>query len=132
MKSTELADLMSKASKAKEDIEATTNALNADEKFLAETTKTCATEDRLYQQRSKTRNEEIEALGETLDILTGDEARSLFDKTMNFLQISRASTAMQEKARSRVMQKLLAVSKRNKSWMMASLALRVKLDAFGK
>ena len=33
-KSTELADLMDKAAKAKEDIEATTNTLDADQKFL--------------------------------------------------------------------------------------------------
>merc|ERR1719181_780401 len=82
---------MDKAAKAKEDIEATTGALTADQEFLIETTKGCATEDKLYAQRSATRNQEITALSETLDILTGDEARSLFDKTISFTQLVSAS-----------------------------------------
>merc|ERR1719387_659555 len=86
-KELELSDLLDKVAKAKEDQEATANALEADKKFLAETEKGCKTEDELYAKRSKVRNEEIMALGETLDILTGDEARSLFDKTISFLQV---------------------------------------------
>jgi chromosome segregation ATPase len=134
-KSVELAELMDKASKAKEDIDATSNALAADQKFLKETTKSCTTEEELYARRSKTRNEEIVALGETLDILTGDEARALFDKTISFIQVISGSTAtmkMQEKAKSKAMQRLLMMSKKSKNWMLASLAVRVKLDAFGK
>jgi len=75
------------------------------------------------------------ALGETLDILTGDEARALFDKTISFIQVISGSTAtmkMQEKAKSKAMQRLLMMSKKSKNWMLASLAVRVKLDAFGK
>merc|ERR1719281_1359273 len=102
---------MDKASKAKEDIGATSNTLEADKDFLAETTKNCKTEDELYAKRSKTRAAEIEALGETLDILTGDEARSLFDKTLNFLQVGSsaalARAAMQEKAKTKAMQLIL-------------------------
>jgi len=133
-KSVELADLMDKAAKAKEDIEATTGALTADQQFLIETTKGCATEDKLYAQRTKTRNEEITALSETLDILTGDEARSLFDKTISFTQLVSASatSARMEKAKNQAFQRILMVSKKTKNWMLASLAVRVKLDAFVK
>jgi len=133
-KSVELSDLMDKAAKAKEDIEVTTNALSADQTFLMETTKGCATEDKLYAQRSKTRNEELTALSETLDILTGDEARALFDKTISFTQLvsSSSTSAMMEKAKNQAFQRILMVSKKNKNWMLASLAVRVKLDAFGK
>merc|ERR1719281_794335 len=83
-----LSNLMDKAAKAKEDIEATTNTLTADEKYLLEATKSCKFEDEEYAKRSKVRNEEIKALSETLNILTGDEARSLFDKTISFVQVS--------------------------------------------
>jgi chromosome segregation ATPase len=137
-KEMELSDLMDKAAKAKEDVEATTNTLTADEKFLMETTKGCKTEDELYAQRTKTRNDEIKALGETLDILTGDEARSLFDKAINFVQVGAASNvnlgraAMQEKAKTKAMQGILMMAKKHKNWMLASLAVRVKLDAFTK
>jgi hypothetical protein len=133
-KETELADLMDKAAKAKEDIEATTNTLNADEKFLLEATKSCKTEDELYARRTKVRNEEIKALAETLEILTGDEARSLFDKTINFVQVRAvtARAAMQEKAKNKAMQRILMMAKKSKNWQLASLAVRVKLDAFTK
>jgi len=135
-KSSELAELMDKASKAKEDIEATTKALDADQTFLAETTKSCKTETDLYQKRSKTRNDEIEALSETLDILTGDEARSLFDKTISFVQVesrsNTARTAIMMKAQNKAMQRILMMAKKNKNWQLASLAVRVKLDAFTK
>merc|ERR1719408_1183711 len=87
-KETELADLLDKAAKAKEDIESTKEALSADEQMLLEASKSCATEEEEYAGRSKVRSEEIKALGETLDILTGDEARDLIGKTLNFLQIS--------------------------------------------
>jgi len=134
-KESELADIMDKASKAKEDIEATSNTLEADKDFLAETTKNCKTEDELYAKRSKTRAAEIEALGETLDILTGDEARSLFDKTLNFLQtsvVSKSTMTMQERAKSKAMARILMMSKKSKNWQMAGLAVRVKLDSFTK
>jgi hypothetical protein len=126
---------MDKAAKAKEDIEATTNTLTADEQFLMETTKSCQTEDDLYAKRTKVRNEEVKALSETLDILTGDEARSLFDKTINFLQVgsvSNSRAAMQERAKSRAVQRILMVSKKHKSWQLATIAVHIKLDAFTK
>jgi len=139
-KSVELSDLMDKAAKAKEDIDATTNALTADQKFLVETTQGCKTEDELFAKRTATRNEEVKALAETLDILTGDEARSLFDKTaaVNFLQLGTVSSAdlarvaMQEKVKAKAFQRVLMMAKKHKSWQLASLAVHVKLDAFTK
>jgi len=130
-KSLELSDLMDKAAKAKEDIDATQNTLAADTAFLAETTAGCKSEDELFAARTKTRNEEIVALGETLDILTGDEARSLFDKTINFLQVS-TSSAMMVRAQNKAVSRLLMMAKKSKNWQLASLAVRVKLDAFTK
>jgi len=137
-KTLELSTLLDKVAKAKEDQEATANTLAADQKFLAETQAGCKTEDELYAKRSKVRNEEIKALAETLDILTGDEARSLFDKTINFVQVgatsrsNRARAAMQEMAKTRAMQRILMTSKKHRSWLLASLAVQVKLDAFTK
>merc|ERR1719160_946477 len=137
-KELELADLLDKVAKAKEDQEATANTLEADKKFLAETEKGCKTEYELYAKRSKVRDEEIKALSETLDILTGDEARSLFDRTISFLQVGSASrvntarAAMQERAKSKAMQRILMMSKKHKNWQLASLAVKVKLDAFTK
>jgi hypothetical protein len=133
-KEAELADLLDALAKAKEEIETTQNTVDADTKFLAETTKTCAEEDQLYAARVKVRSQEIVAIGETLDILSGDEARSLFNKQEEFqmfLQVS-SSAAMQERAKNQALQKILQTAKKNKNWQLAALAVRVKLDAFTK
>merc|ERR1719484_314391 len=132
MKETELADLLDKVAKSKEDIASTTEALTADEQMLLEATKSCKTEEEEYAGRSKVRSEEIKALGETLDILTGDEARDLFGKTINFLQISSVEVSSANTAATTAMQRLMAVARRHKNWALASLAVRVRLDAFKK
>merc|ERR1719199_1649779 len=103
-------------------MESTKEALSADEAFLLETTKNCRIEDEEYAGRVKVRSEEIKALGETLDILTGDEARSLFDKTISFLQVASVSRsdsaqrlAAQEKATTSAMQRIVEVARRHKN-----------------
>lgn len=138
-KETELSDLLYKVAKSKKDVEKTQGALSADEAFMLDMTENCRVEDEEYAKRSKVRTEEIKALGETLDILTGDEARSLFDKTVSFVQVEAVSNsntaqraAAQEKASTRAMQRIVEVAKKHKNWQLASLALKVKLDAFTK
>jgi len=125
MKETELADLMDKAAKAKEDIESTTEALSADEQMLLEASKSCATEEEEYAGRTKVRSNEIKALGETLNILTGDEARDL----MNNVDTHSASQSV---AVSTAMEKIMTVARQHKNWALATLAVHVKLDAFTK
>jgi len=130
-----LSDLLYKVAKSKKDIEKTNSQLTADEQFMLEMTKNCRIEDEEYAKRVKVRTEEIKALGETIGILTGDEARSLFDKTIAFLQVKAVSGSrakMQEKAATNAMQRIVQVAKKHKNWQLASLALRVKLDAFTK
>jgi len=132
-KESQLAELMDKAAKAKEDIEATTAALTADQEFLAEAQSSCATEDAEYAKRVKVRTEEIKAIGETLDILTGDEARSLFDKTLKLLQTGAVSRfSVQEQVKQRSMMRIMSIAKKHRNWALASLAVKVKLDAFTK
>jgi len=138
-KELQLADLISKVAKAKEEVEATMSALSADQAFLLEATQNCRIEDEEYAKRVAVRSDEITALGETLNILTGDEARSLFDKTISFLQVGSVSNsnsaerlAAQEKAATSAMNRIVAVARKHKNWMLASLAVKVKLDAFTK
>jgi len=132
-----LSDLLYKVANAKEDVTATTKALEADQTFLAETMEGCGKEDAEYAKRMKIRTQEITAIAETLKILTGDEARSLFDKTISsFLQLGSVSesvtSAAQEMAKTSAMQRILAAAKKHKNWALASLAVRVRLDAFTK
>jgi hypothetical protein len=139
-KETELADLLFKVARSKKEVERTQAALSADEKFLLEMTENCKVEDEEYAKRVKVRTEEIKALGETIGILTGDEARSLFDKTIDsFLQLGAVSNAVssqkvvaQERAATRAMQRILQLARKHGNWQLAGLAVRVKLDAFTK
>jgi hypothetical protein len=131
-----LADIEFKVGRARHDIKTITHQLEMDEKFLMEMTKSCTAEAEEYQNRVKVRSEEIRAIGETIDILTGDEARSLFDKTMAFLQVGAVSSSQRararEKAASQAMQRMVKVARKYRNWQLASLAVRVKLDAFTK
>jgi len=136
-KELQLSDLLYKVAKAKEDVEATSATLAADQDFLARTLDGCGKEDAEYAKRSAARATEVTALSETLEILTGDEARSLFDKTISsFLQVGSVSavstSARQERAKTAAMQRILTTAKKNKNWSLASLAVRVRLDAFTK
>jgi len=138
-KTVDLANLKDKVAKAKENVEATMSALSADQQFLIEATKNCRIEDEEYAKRSAVRSEEIKALGQTLDILTGDEARDLFGKTISFLQVGSVShsnsaerLAAQDKATTRAMQRIVQVARKHRNWQLASLAVHVKLDAFTK
>jgi len=130
---TALADLLDRAAKAGADLEAMIAAKAADEKFVAELTANCQIVDTEYQARAKVRAEEVVALSETIEILTGDDARELFAKSVgtSFLQTDMSVTA-QEHMTDKVMRKLMRVAKKTNNVELLSLAVRVKLDAFGK
>lgn len=130
---TALADLLDRAAKAGVDLEAMIAAKAADEKFVAELTANCQIVDQEYAARAKVRSEEVVALSETIEILTGDDARELFAKSVgtSFLQTD-MSVSAQEHLSDTVMRKLMKVAKKTNNVELLSLAVRVKLDAFGK
>jgi len=88
-KTVELGDTKAALAAAKQDLEDTNAQLAADTKFLANVKDTCATADADYQARLKVRTEEITAVGETIGILTNDEAQTAFSKSgsASFLQL---------------------------------------------
>merc|ERR1712194_296657 len=86
MKEGQLADLLNKVAESKETIESSNEAIDTDTAFLQNLLKNRKAEDEQYAARSKTRAEEIENLGKVLEILTNDDARNLFGKTMSFVQ----------------------------------------------
>merc|ERR1719356_1432814 len=57
-------------------------ALEEDKKMLAELEKGCSTKDKEYEERVKTRTEELAAIAETIKILNDDDALELFKKTL--------------------------------------------------
>merc|ERR1719464_1527604 len=124
-----LAETLDASAKAKEDKEATEEAMAADQAFLATLAKNCKAEEEEYADRLAVRNEELRALSEALKILNEDTARDLYDKTMSFVQLgsgrrarSTENAAAREKVLKRCMLRIAEVARRHRNWALASLA----------
>jgi hypothetical protein len=132
-KTSELADTVQKNAQAKKDLEDTTNALDADTKFLVEMEATCKTSKEEHDARVKERGDEIVAVGEAMGILTSDESRDLMTRTFNFIQVNAAVNAASEhKIRNKAAMKILRAAKKQGNYQLAQLAVSVQLDAFVK
>jgi chromosome segregation ATPase len=82
----------------KNDLSDTQAALLEDQKFLADLDKNCAAKEAEYDERVKTRSEELLALAETIKILNDDDALELFKQTLpsaaaSFVQVVGGATA---------------------------------------
>merc|ERR1719240_1427447 len=130
-KTQELANVDEKNAQAKEDIEDTRNSLSADERFLMDLKEKCQMTDQEWEERQKTRQEEISAVSEAISILSADDAHDLFTKTFNpaFVQKNRI---MKSDSRDAAAKLLSAVGERTHNPRMTALATKVRLDAFTK
>merc|ERR1719440_874239 len=126
-KTQELADTEEKLAADKQNKADTEDALAADTKFLADLKERCANADAEFEERTKARNEEQQAVAETIALLNSDEAHDLFGKTVNsFVQTTVVSR------RARVVEALRAAAKKTGSEILLRLAMVAKLDAFEK
>jgi len=130
-KTQQLAETDEKLAQSKEDIEDTRNSLSADEEFLMMLKEKCQMTDQEWEERSKTRQMEMEAVSKALAVLSGDDAHDLFTRTFNpsFFQTSNKLGSLQEK-RSRASDLLSAAASKFNSPRLATLATQVRLDAF--
>merc|ERR1719240_1022906 len=107
-KTQELANVDEKNAQAKEDIEDTRNSLTADERFLMDLKEKCQMTDQEWEERQKTRQEEISAVSEAISILSADDAHDLFTKTFNPAFVQKKSTDKSDRRESAA--KLLAAT----------------------
>merc|ERR1712066_402238 len=128
-KTQELADTDEKLAQAKEDIEDTRNSLAADEKFLMMLKEKCQMTDKEWEERQKTRQLEMEAVSKALAILSGDDAHDLFTRTFNPALLQEESQ-IQSSRRIRAASLLKAVADKHNNPKLATLAYKVRLDAF--
>merc|ERR1719262_469722 len=130
-KTQELATTDEKLANSKQDLEDTRNTLSADEKFLMDLKEKCQMTDQEWEERQKTRQEEMAAVSKALAILSSDDAHDLFTKTFNpsFTQVASSSNSQR---REQAAQLLKAAAQKFKNPRMAQLATAVKLDAFVK
>merc|ERR1712217_743021 len=128
-KTQELADTDEKLAQAKEDIEDTRNSLAADEKFLMMLKEKCQMTDKEWEERQKTRQLEMEAVSKALAILSGDDAHDLFTRTFN-PALLQEETSMQSSRRAQASKLLKALADKHNNPKLATLAYKVRLDAF--
>merc|ERR1719436_2124150 len=86
-----------------EDLDDTQKALAEDKKFLAGLDEMCAKKTKEWEERSKTRTEELVALADTIKILNDDDALELFKKTLpgasaSFMQVQRSTSTVRAQA----------------------------------
>jgi len=134
----ELAVFQEKHAQAMEELSATEDQVKTDKEFLVNLKKRCTETDAEYQERVKSRMEEITAVQETIAFLNSDEAFDMFDKTVNtaFIQVTAGSSTKIRENSSR--QRAAAVLARvtglghAESPKIAMIAESIKLDAFTK
>jgi len=95
----------------KADLKDTQEAMVEDEKFKANLAASCKTKSAEWDERSKLRAQEVQAISETIEMLNGDDALELFKKTLpssaSFLQVGTASRTRQRRA-AKLLQRYLA------------------------
>merc|ERR1719258_668118 len=128
-KTQELADTDEKNAQAKEDVADTKKSLSADEEFLMMLKEKCSMTDGEWEERQKTRQLEMEACSKALAVLSSDDAHDLFTKTFNPSFVQKES-AMHSERRSEASKVLSAVAQKTQNPRLATLAVRVRLDAF--
>jgi len=128
-KSTELGDTELKNAQSKENLENTQETLAADTAFLADLKERCANMDAEYEERTKTRQLEIQAVSKALAFLSSDEAHDLFTRTFNFVQVK---ASLHSVRRNKVSTMLSAASEKFQDPRLSTLAVQARLDAFTK
>eukprot|EP00747_Dinoflagellata_sp_TGD_P140143 gnl/TRDRNA2_/TRDRNA2_175977_c3_seq10.p1 gnl/TRDRNA2_/TRDRNA2_175977_c3~~gnl/TRDRNA2_/TRDRNA2_175977_c3_seq10.p1 ORF type:complete len:719 (+),score=291.22 gnl/TRDRNA2_/TRDRNA2_175977_c3_seq10:116-2158(+) len=126
-KTQELATTDEKHAQAVEDLADTKKTLESDEKFLADLKEQCAMQDAEFEERTKTRQLEMEACSKVQAMLTSDEAHDLFSKTLGFVQTKSTSHS---KIRSEASRVLMNAAQKFKSPRLSELAYSAKKDAF--
>merc|ERR1719164_204112 len=127
-KTQELADTDEKLAESKQDLEDTRMTMDADQAFLLNLKETCQMTDQEYEERTKTRQEEIQAVSQALAILSSDDAHDTFTSTFNFVQVSQKEESKRQSAE-KIMYRIARASG---SPRLATLATRMRLDGFEK
>merc|ERR1711988_2056899 len=84
-----------------------------------------------WEERQKTRQLEMEACSKALAVLSSDDAHDLFTKTFN-PSLVQAESTMHSERRAQASKVLSAVATKTQNPRLATLAVRVRLDAFTK
>merc|ERR1719498_1206725 len=128
--------MLADTTKAYEDTE---KQMNADIEFFGQTKKACLSKHDEWTLRKKMRNQELEGIDKALEILTGDDARELFAKSIkpgveSFLQVASAPSLLQDSSRApaaRAYNAIKAQVKKTHNVRLAALAVKIRTAKFG-
>jgi len=127
----DLAKAKETAANSKESLEDTTETVYSDTEFLTKLKTQCADIDNQWEARSKVRAEEIKAVGETISILTDDDARDVMSNAGTFIQ-RYAQSKRETKRREATVAFLANAAKSLHSPRLSYLATRMQSDVFAK
>lgn len=131
-KKAELAQAEMDLANGKEDLDEVQAQLSEDQKFIMNLQKTCEDADTNFEIRKKTRLAEIQAVSQTIEILTADDARDTFNGAFKgFVQLSSA-VSHRDGRRAHVASALRLAAAKTGSPQLSVLASSVELDAFTK
>jgi hypothetical protein len=128
-KTNELAETDEKNAQSKKLLAETRATLEADTEFLANLKEQCAIFDKQFEERTKTRQLEIQAVSKAAAFLSSDEAQDLVSKTFSFVQTQSKLTRSQNL---KVADALKKVAEEFKDPRISTLAISARLDAFTK
>jgi len=128
-KTGELADSDEKNAMSKKQLAETEVTLAADTKFLASLKEQCAIFNEQYEERTKTRQLEIQAVSKAAEFLSSDEAQDLVSRTFSFIQVSHKFASQR---RNTVAGALAKLAKDSHDPRISTLAIHARLDAFTK
>eukprot|EP00933_Yihiella_yeosuensis_P069500 TRINITY_DN760_c0_g1_i3.p1 TRINITY_DN760_c0_g1~~TRINITY_DN760_c0_g1_i3.p1 ORF type:complete len:684 (-),score=251.89 TRINITY_DN760_c0_g1_i3:195-2246(-) len=113
----------------KAEMDTTKASIAEDTEFLADVKEKCRLVDKEWDERSKTRTDEMEAVAKATEVLNSDEARDTFTSTLSFLQVASDSD---EKRRRAVVAAALEKVGTRLDVRLVTIAMRAKLDGFEK
>jgi len=130
-KEDELASTDMNLAEAEEDLDQTSRELSENQKFMTNLKSTCDDADTEFEARKKARLSEMNAVADTIEILTEDDARDAMKGTFSFVQVASSSKLLQSR-RKRASRLLRRSAARMQSPALSVLATGVELDAFTK
>jgi hypothetical protein len=119
------------------DLSEVTGVRNADDKYLSDLTALCDKKTTEFDSRTKLRDDEIEALGKAIDLLSGDEVSNAKQHLPSLRQVQssafaqlRANTLSPDQARAAAF--LREESTRLDSHLLSTIAMDARADPFKK
>merc|ERR1719440_1746348 len=109
----------------------TQEQLAADEDFFKSTKEKCEEKAKHWAQRSRLRKQEIDAISKAVEILDSDEAKSTFEESTKFLQLSAVVHRKKGDKHSKAYQKLRSLATKFHSLKLAQIAVSVKSKSGG-